>query len=59
MLALTRISTRPVEVLRTTRSTPFEARSMRWVTQPEELRTTRELETRLPSMYELVPSGAR
>ena len=52
------VSTRPVATFLTMRSTPFEARSTRWVTQPDELRITSEFESKLPSMYE-VPSGER
>ncbi len=45
-----RISTKPVDVFLTTKSTPFAARSMRWVTQPDELRTTNVFDIKLPSM---------
>ena len=50
------ISTIPVEQFRTTRSTPFAARSTLCVTHPAELRTTRLLESKLPSTYESSPS---
>ena len=53
-----RISTNPVEVLRTTKSTPLDARSILCVTHPAEFRTTSELETKLPSIWELDPSGS-
>ena len=52
-----RISTNPVEVLRTTKSTPLDARSILCVTHPAEFRTTSELETKLPSIWEVVPSA--
>ncbi len=45
-----RISPNPVEVLRTTKSTPLDARSILCVTHPAEFLTTNEFETKLPSI---------
>lgn len=50
------ISTIPVEQFRTTKSTPFAARSTLCVTHPAEFLTTRLLESKLPSIYESSPS---
>lgn len=45
-----RISTNPVEVFRTTKSTPLDARSILCVTHPEEFLTTNEFDNKLPSI---------